>query len=163
MLSALKRGLDNFLELITAFVMGALVVDVTWQVVTRFVLQDPSNWTEELATYLLIWVGLLGSAVALNRKAHLGIDYFVGKLDEKKRLFTEIFAFACTGSFAVAVLLIGGLQLVVETFELGQRAPATNLQLGYVYLAVPLAGFFISLYSLEFLFESIMKFKKAEG
>ncbi|NIX00358.1 MAG: TRAP transporter small permease subunit, partial [Phycisphaerae bacterium] len=54
--------------------MGVLVIDVTWQVITRFVLKNPSSWTEELATYLLIWVGLLGAAVALHRGAHLGID-----------------------------------------------------------------------------------------
>ena len=91
MLKKLKTGLDKSLEFVTAFSMAALVVDVTWQVITRFILNNPSSWTEEVATYLMIWVGLLGSAVALNRRAHLGIDYFVGKLDFKKRLITESF------------------------------------------------------------------------
>ncbi|MFQ5772096.1 MAG: TRAP transporter small permease [bacterium] len=155
-----KKWLDRTLEFLTTLVMGVLVLDVTWQVVTRFVLKNPSSWTEELATYLLIWVGLLGSAVALNRGAHLGIDYFVGKLSDKKRLYSEVFVFTCIVAFAVSVLLIGGIQLVTETFQLGQTAPATGLKLGYVYLAVPIAGFFIALYSGEFLVESILKIKK---
>jgi TRAP-type C4-dicarboxylate transport system permease small subunit len=160
MLTKLKTGLDKGLEFITAVSMAALVVDVTWQVITRFILNDPSSWTEEIATYLMIWVGLLGSAVALNRRAHLGIDYFVGKLDFKKRLITESIVVICVAVFSISVLMLGGYQLVKETFELGQTAPATGIKLGYVYIAVPVAGFFLTIYSLEFLYELIVKFKQ---
>ena len=156
---AFKTVLDKLLDSLTAVSMAVLVLDVTWQVITRFILKNPSNWTEELATFLMIWVGLLGSAVALNRGAHLGIDYFVGKLPEKKRLITTAFAFACTAAFSVSVLLIGGFRLVSLTFTQGQVSPALKIPMGYVYLSVPIAGFFLSLYSIEFMVETIVKFK----
>lgn len=159
MLSRLKRGLDRGLEVITAVSMGALVIDVTWQVITRFILNNPSSWTEEIATYLMIWVGLLGAAVALHRKAHLGIDYFVGKLEEKKRLFTEVLVYVCVAAFSSTVLVVGGYQLVSETFQRGQTAPATGIELGYVYVAIPVSGFFITLYSLQFLVATISKLR----
>lgn len=149
MLTTLKTWVDRFVEFTTLLVMGVLVLVVLWQVATRFVLKNPSSWTEELATYLLVWVGLLGSAVALNRGAHLGIDYFVGRLAHRQRLWTELAVFISVAGFAVSVLLVGGWQLVSETFQLGQTAPATGLKLGYVYLVVPITGFFITFYSLE--------------
>jgi len=161
-MKVIKKWLDKTLEFFTALVMGGLVLDVLWQVATRFILKNPSSWTEELATYLLIWVGLLGSAVALNRGAHLGIDYFVGKLMLKQRLLTEVFVFVCVIGFGLSVLVLGGLRLVTETFLLGQVSPAIGIQLGYVYLAVPIAGFFISLYALEFLFQTIKKLRTLE-
>ena len=161
-MKVIKKWLDKTLEFLTAGVMGVLVLDVLWQVATRFILKNPSSWTEELATYLLIWVGLLGSAVALKRGAHLGIDYFVGKLMFKQRLLTEIFVFVCVIGFALSVLVFGGLRLVTETFLLGQVSPAIGIRLGYVYLAVPIAGFFISMYALEFLFQTIKKLKSLE-
>jgi TRAP-type C4-dicarboxylate transport system permease small subunit len=160
MLKKLKNILDKSLDFVTATAMGILVIDVTWQVITRFILKDPSSWSEELATYLMIWVGLLGAAVALNRGAHLGIDYFVGKLPEKKKTFTEIVVFLCISAFSIAVLIYGGITLVDETFVLGQVAPATGIKMGYVYLAVPISGFFITIYSIEFMIESILKLKK---
>lgn len=163
MLAALKKGLDRSLEFVTALSMGVLVVDVTWQVITRFILRNPSEWTEELATYLMVWVGLLGSAVALNRRRHLGIDYFVGKLAEKKRLYAEIFVFGCISAFSILVLFWGGFRLVTITFMQGSRLPALGILLGYVYLAVPIAGFFIFLYGLEFLIESMLKLRKLKG
>ena len=160
MLKAIKLKLDQALEFLTALIMGVLVIDVTWQVITRFILKDPSSWTEELATYLMIWVGLLGAAVALHRGAHLGIDYFVGKFNPQKRLVTEMFVHASIFAFAVSVLLLGGFDLVLETFQLGQVAPATGIRLGYVYLAVPISGFFISIYGIEFFVETLLRFRK---
>lgn len=147
----IKKILDFGLETLVAAVMGILVLDVTWQVFTRFVLRNPSSWTEELATFLLIWVGLLGASVALNRGAHLGIDFFVLKLSPQRRLYTELFVFASIAIFSCAVLMIGGGILVTRTLSLQQTSPALGIQMGYVYLALPISGFFLTLYSLEFL------------
>jgi TRAP-type C4-dicarboxylate transport system permease small subunit len=142
----IKRFLDKALEGLVIVVVAVLVVDVLWQVFTRYVLGDPSSWSEELATFLLIWVSLLGAAVALNRGAHLGIDYFVGKLPALKRLYTEIVVFVCICLFSLFVMVFGGVDLVKSTFELKQVSPALGLPMGYVYLAVPISGFFLVLY-----------------
>lgn len=156
----LKKILDRFLETLVAASMAVLTIDVTWQVITRFILKNPSSWTEELATYLMIWVGLLGAAVALNYKDHLGIDYFVGKLPQKKRLYIETFVYLCIAAFSVLVMFGGGLRLVAITFRFGQLSPAMNLPMGYVYLAVPVAGVFLAIYSIEFFIETILKLKR---
>jgi TRAP-type C4-dicarboxylate transport system permease small subunit len=150
-----KKALDKSLEMLTALTMGLLVIDVTWQVITRFILNNPSSWTEELAIFLTIWVGLLGSAVALRRKAHLGIDFFVQKFPVKIRLYSEIFIYICTAAFAIAVLFLGGLRVVTQTLMQDQITPALGIKMGYVYLALPISGFFIGLYSIEFLVASL--------
>ena len=151
----IKKALDKALELLVIVVVAVLVLDVLWQVFTRYILEHPSSWTEELATFLLIWVSLLGAAVALNRGAHLGIDYFVGKLPPKTRVRTEVFVFACIALFSVLVMVIGGTRLVARTFELKQISPALKLPWGYVYLAVPISGFFLALYAILALGERI--------
>ena len=155
MLKSIKKVLDSSLEFLVIAVVAVLVVDVLWQVFTRFILKNPSTWTEELAVFMLIWVSLLGAAVALGRGAHLGIDYFVGKLSPRKRLYTEIFVFLCISAFSLAVMVIGGIELVSNTLELGQVSPALGVKVGYVYLAVPISGFFLVLYSVIGLVERL--------
>lgn len=152
----IKKVLDRSLEFLVAFLMGVLVVDVSWQVFTRYVMGHQASWTEELAVFLLMWVGLLGASVALNRGAHLGIDYFVGKLKPKTRVYTELAVFASTGLFALFVMMIGGGQLVRLTLVREQISPAMGIQMGYVYMAIPISGFFLLLYSLEFLVERVL-------
>jgi TRAP-type C4-dicarboxylate transport system permease small subunit len=154
LLRLLRLGLDRLLETLVAVVMGVLVVDVIWQVFTRYALGKPSSWTEELATYLMIWVGLLGASVALKRGAHLGIDYFVLKLPPRVRVGTEVLVFAVAAVFSVFVLVIGGFKLALDEFD--QISPALGLRKGYVYMALPISGFFLTLYSLEFLVNRIV-------
>jgi TRAP-type C4-dicarboxylate transport system permease small subunit len=154
-MTKLKNILDKCLEVLVMVSVAVLVIDVLWQVFTRFVMGDPSSWTEELATFLLIWVALLGSAVALGRGAHLGIDYFVGKLDDRIRMRTELFVFAVVALFSLLVMVIGGVGLVMRTLELEQISVALKLPMGYVYLAVPISGAFLVLYSLIGFFERL--------
>ncbi len=148
MLRSIKKLLDKTLEFVVMVCVGLLVLDVLWQVFTRRVLNNPSKWTEELAVILLVWVALLGAAVALGRGAHLGIDYFASKLSYKKRVFTEIISFVLIALFAIYVMVYGGFDLVRSTLELGQITPALGLKMGYVYLAVPVSGLFMLLYSI---------------
>jgi TRAP-type C4-dicarboxylate transport system permease small subunit len=166
MLSKVKKTLDRSLEILVTVSMAVLVVDVVWQVFTRYVLRNPSDWTEELATFLMIWVGLLGGSVALNRGAHLGIDYFVLKLSPKKRLYAELFVFFCIAVFSLLVLVIGGIDLVRITMKTDQIPPALGARIGlkmwHVYLALPISGFFLVLYSVEFFIERIIAVAKGK-
>ncbi len=158
-LPIVKKVLDRSLEVLVMVVVAVLVLDVLWQVFTRLVLKNPSTVTEELATFMLIWVALLGAAVALGRGAHLGIDYFVGKLPARARTFTEVIVFCCVAAFSFLVMVVGGIDLVSSMLELGQESPALRIRMGYVYLAVPISGFFLTLYAVIDLVERIARLR----
>jgi len=160
-LQMVKKVLDRSLEVLVMVVVAVLVLDVLWQVFTRLVLRDPSTVTEELATFMLIWVALLGAAVALGRGAHLGIDYFVGKLPARTKTFTEVIVFLCVAAFSFLVMIVGGIDLVASMLELGQESPALRVKVGYVYLAVPISGFFLTLYAVIGLVERIAQLRTA--
>jgi TRAP-type C4-dicarboxylate transport system permease small subunit len=155
MFGVIKKFLDRLLESLVMIVMGVLVLDVLWQVFSRLVIKNPSKWTEELAVFLLIWVPLLGAAIALGRGAHLGIDYFVSKLPVKIKAITEMAVFLLIALFSFLVMIVGGIDLVSSTLQLNQTSPALNVKIGLVYIAVPVSGFFLVLYSLIALFERI--------
>jgi TRAP-type C4-dicarboxylate transport system permease small subunit len=148
-LLAVKTALVRLLEWIVIAVVAALVLDVLWGVFSRFVLRAPSRWTEEVATTLLIWVSLLGAAVAFGRNEHLGIDYVVKKFDPSARRLMAIVVQLLVALFAGAVMVFGGYILVSETLGAGQLLPALGIRSGHVYLAVPISGAFILLFCLE--------------
>ena len=160
-LQIIRKTLDRSLETLVVLVMAVLVLDVSWQVFTRFILKDPSIWTDELATFLLIWVSLLGAAVALKRGAHLGMDYFVERMTPNRRLYVAVFVYLCTGLFSLSVMTVGGATLVVRKLQLQETSPALGLDLGYVYLALPISGFFLTIYSIELLVDSVRALLRA--
>jgi TRAP-type C4-dicarboxylate transport system permease small subunit len=148
-LVALRHKLAWLLEQAVILAVAALVLDVLWGVCTRFVLGSPSRWTEEVATFLLIWVALLGAAVAFGRREHLGLDYFVKKLDPSAQLLMSMVGQIIVIAFATSAMTYGGYVLVTETLQSGQVTPALGIKMGYVYLAVPISGVFIVLFCLE--------------
>ena len=157
----IRPYVDKFLSYVLIGLMLVMVLDVTWQVVTRFILRHPSSWTEETANFLLIWIGLLGSGMAMSRKAHLGIDYFVNKLSPKKRELTRIIVFVLALFFSLVILVYGGFKLVTVTLATNQLSPALQVKMGYIYLALPLSGVFIAYHSLLFLLQSFTDWRRA--
>ena len=145
----IRTILIRSLEITVMVVVAVLVLDVVWQVVTRFIMKDPSRWTDELATMLLIWVSLLGASVGFIRKVHLGVDYFVGKLKGKLKLSIEFLVYLLIIAFAGIILIYGGYTLVSDTLNTGQPSPALQVEMGYIYLALPISGIFIAIFALE--------------
>jgi TRAP-type C4-dicarboxylate transport system permease small subunit len=148
-ISQTLKALVRVLEWLTIVLFAALVLDVLWGVVSRYVLGTQSRWTEELAIYLLVWVSLLGATLAFRDRAHLGVDYFVGKLDPSARRLATIIAEVAVILFASFGLVYGGYMLVSETLRSGQLTPAMGWKIGYFYSVVPLSGLFIVAFSLE--------------
>lgn len=139
------------LEWLTIGMFASLLLDVLWGVVSRYLLGSQSRWTEELAVYLLVWVSLLGAALVFRDRGHLGVDYFVGKLDPAARRLCAIIAEIAIMVFAGFVLIGGGWMLVSETLGSGQLTPAMGWPIGYLYSVVPLSGLFIMAFSIEHL------------
>ncbi len=146
-MKTLRTAIDHLLGSAICVLMGVMVINVLWQVFTRFVIRHPSSFTEELARYMMIWIGLLGAAYATGQKAHLALDLLTANLQGGKRRVSEFIIHSCVLLFALAVMVGGGGRLVWIQLSLGQESAALQWKLGYVYLAVPLAGIFIAFYS----------------
>ncbi|AQQ08772.1 2,3-diketo-L-gulonate TRAP transporter small permease protein YiaM [Sedimentisphaera cyanobacteriorum] len=118
-----------------------------------------AKWTEELARFLLVWVALLGGALAFGENAHLGVDYFVGKLAPEARKLVKVFTQLTVLFFAIAVFIIGGVQVASANMDQTTAAltPALGVTMGHVYFALPIAGAFIILFTAEQLAETILE------
>lgn len=158
MLEKVKKKIDRLLERMLMILMAVNVINVLWQVFTRFILKDPSSFTEELARFLLIWVGLLGASYAAGKKMHLAIDVFLQSLKDKKKIIAEVCIQFFILLFSLFVMVIGGLRLVTITLTLNQISAALRIKLGYVYLVLPLSGLLILFYASVFIVERLQVF-----
>ena len=145
----------SVLKVFLMILMSAIVIDVVWQIFTRFILRDPSSYTEELAGFLLIWIGLLGASYALYSKAHLGIDILTSRLEGRQKKISTLSIYSLVILFALFIPLIGGMRLVNITFTLQQISPAMGIPMGYVYLVLPLTGILMIYFSVIFIIQAL--------
>lgn len=154
-----KKVLAYFLIII----VSAMVVAVFWQVLTRIAFKAPAVWTEETSTYLLMWCGVIGAAYAYGEKAHVGMEYFAQKLNKKNGLILELIITLLIAYFSFQIFILGGINFVQNAFINGQTSPTMNIPTGYLYLCLPISGFFILTFCLEFFIEDLNSLLALKG
>ena len=85
----ISRRILNFVGRAEVFaavtILGAIVAIILSQVFSRYVLGRPLIWAEELATYLLIWLGFVAASVAYKLRRHITIQTFGGLLSPRTK------------------------------------------------------------------------------
>jgi TRAP-type C4-dicarboxylate transport system permease small subunit len=134
----MMRKLDHLVALFEntlAFVLvvGVLII-VALQIVFRFFLHSPLSWSEELASYILVWTAFLGLAIAQRDGSHIAMQIFPKVNESPVGRWT-----AWAGMVVLFCLLgIGGLRLAIQNGE--EQSPAMSLPFWVVYMSLPLSG-----------------------
>jgi TRAP-type C4-dicarboxylate transport system permease small subunit len=99
---------------------------------------------------LLVWVGILGSALAFRQRAHLGVDALVRVYPLKVRLALDHVATLLVGLFSLFVLLVGGYLVAETAFRGGWKMPGIEwLNRGWFYLVLIFAGVLMLVYCID--------------
>jgi TRAP-type C4-dicarboxylate transport system permease small subunit len=147
----MKLLIDKYISWLLIALMAIITLDVVWGVFTRYALGNQASWTEELARYMLVWIGILGAAYASGQQKHLAIDLISDKLSPVNQKKVQIFINVIIAFFALTVMVIGGIRLMYITHTLGQNSAAMRIPMALVYSAIPLAGVLVIYYKIEVL------------
>ena len=145
--------MNTFRDWITKILNGlagisflAMVILTCWQVLTRYVLKNPSTWSEELVGYLFAWMSLLGASIVTSERGHMNIPIIVEKFSasvQKALLcFGELIAFL----FSAVIILFGGV--VITTLAMGQMTSSLGVPIGIFYIVLPLCGVLNMIYTI---------------
>lgn len=133
--------LSNMLhEVVKGFLVAtgaAMSVVVFLQVFFRFVIYVPFPWSEEIARYLMIWMGMVGTATAMRYGRHIGVTVLIERLPPRVCRFLSPFIDLAMVVFLV-VMAKEGFRLAMENVV--QRSPAMDLPMVIPYLAIPVGA-----------------------
>lgn len=142
----IKLFLDQFIQILIAILMALMVINVTWQVFSRYVMGDPSSFTDELSRYMMVWLGLAGAAYVSGKNGHLAIDILPGKLHGRKLLALQLFIHLMVIFFGLVIMIWGGGNLVYITQILQQKSATLQIPLSWIYGIVPVSGVLVVFY-----------------
>lgn len=151
---------DQFLDwirIIVKYIMllmaTSIFVIILFTVFSRYLTNFVLSWSEEVPRYLLVWIGFLGGALAVDSKDHIGFDYLFNKLPPRGREVLSLF-------LNLGIALIGWIMLVygmdfVKQFgaDWMESIPYTNV---WFYTALPVSGALILLFVIRQELEVIM-------
>ena len=150
----MRKKIDQVLSYVLIVLMAVMVLNVLWQVFSRFLLGSPSSFTDELARYLMIWIGILGAAYVAGQNLHVAIDVLPRKFSQETQKKLHLLVKVLIILFALGGLVIGGSRLGYIVHVLDQNSPALQVPLSVVYLVLPLSGILIVYYKISDILKS---------
>lgn len=144
-MKALRNVLTKTLNVLAGVSFIAMVLLTCWQVFTRYVLQNPSSWSEELVSYLFAWASLLGASLITGERGHMNIPILVERMSPPVQkalgIFGELIAFAFSG----IILVYGGI--AISQLAMGQMTSSLGVAVGVFYVVMPLCGILNMIYT----------------
>lgn len=158
-MNKIRKGITGILNGLAGLSFAAMVLLTCWQVFTRYVLKNPSTWSEELVGYLFAWMSLLGASLVTQERGHMNIPVLIERLGA-----TGQKVFHCLGEliaflFSVVILVFGGIQ--ITNLAMGQMTSSLGVPIGIFYIVLPLCGVLNMIYTV-FNMVDILKGKPEE-
>lgn len=142
----LRKILDMVLSILAGGSFIIMTVLTCYQVITRYVLGNPSSWSEELVSYLFAWMALLGASLVCGERGHMNIPLLVDKANPGAKKALCIFAELVAAGFAATILVYGGAQ--ITKLAMGQMTSSLGVAIGVFYVVLPLSGVLNVIYSI---------------
>ncbi len=130
------------MRFLMALAMLTLLVFGTWQIFTRWILGNPSTFTDELLRYVLIIAGFIGSAYCFYRDEHLALTLVTDKATGAFKIVLDVFIEACILFFVVYVFIFGGLKLANTATNVSS---VMHIPMKTLYMIEPICGVLIVL------------------
>ena len=147
-MNKVSHTIDRIARVILAIMLSVMIVVVLFGVVNRFLLKLPVSWTEEVSRFLMIWICMLGSTIAVKNGSHVAVLYFISKFREESRQKIAFINHLLIIAFLIIPSLYG-LKLCIS--QAGQLSPALRISMFYPFLSVPFGCIIMILHELALL------------
>jgi len=157
MIKSILESLCNVLRVLLALLVGALVIPVIMQVIARYTGIIPVYlWTEELATFIFVWVVMIGSVIAVWDGIHFDVQVIPDSTNPLILFFQKAIVFTLVGMFGAMFFWYG---IYYTEFGNNQRSVMMQANLAAIHITVPLAGFLWCVFSLYRLVEAFQQYR----
>ncbi|MBR3174480.1 MAG: TRAP transporter small permease [Oscillospiraceae bacterium] len=159
-LDAIKNVLNKILEILGTVTLGIMTILVVYQVITRYVFNAPSPFSEALSQYLFVWMIMFGSAYVYGSREHLTIDLLKDKFSPKLNMIVEVIANICLFAFILLVCVYGGWKYTAS--QVNRIDPSLHISMAILYTSVPFTGVITLYYAVYNCISSIRNYQQGK-
>lgn len=150
-------ALSDKINRIVQFVLGAmaiimLVVNLA-QIAGRYVFFHSIPWSEELSTYMYVWIIFLSLHMLSKERSELSIDAIRCKNPRNAKII--LILRESISLLAVAVLLVASIMIVSKSMQFPQKTASLKLNTSVMYLCMPISFFLVTLQKLTNIIKAV--------
>jgi TRAP-type C4-dicarboxylate transport system permease small subunit len=141
-----KKIVDTVLQWLSIAIVVLMTVFVTYQVITRYLFNNPSAVSEAIARYLFVWLAIFGGAYVFGKREHMNLVFVRDRFSPKAQIVLQIISELLIAIFAILVMILGGYTYTVKQIVLME--PSLLFSMAYIYACLPIGGVLILFYCL---------------
>jgi len=130
--------LDLCVEVATSLMFSIMLTIVVLGVVFRYFLNAPLSWSEEIPRYIMVWMTFMACSIAIKRKQHIGMVFFVERFPPAVRKYLTLLSNILIVIFLLVAMHHG--YLLAQMVGGDQRTPMANIPMAWLYLSIPVAS-----------------------
>ncbi|MET3504716.1 TRAP transporter small permease [Halalkalibacter oceani] len=147
---------------IATFALSAIILLTGTHVFSRYVLNHPLPWVEEVTIGLFVWFVYIGISSAMKRNSHVGVDYFVNKMPRPLRIISLFIRAAAIYYVLFYIFIYLGMDFTMQASS--KLTPILGISYQAINIAVPIAGLFTSIYFTRSFIRTLqLEFRKEGG
>ena len=158
-MQSMRNVLNRIMNVLAGVSLIAMTALTCWQVFTRYILNNPSTWSEELVGYLFAWASLFGASLITGERGHMNIPVVVERMPAKAQKFFAIFGEVIAMLFSAIILIYGGYKITL--LAMGQMTSSLGIAVGVFYIAMPVCGVINILYTVLNIYDICKKKEEA--
>lgn len=126
--------------------MVVMTAIISWQIFGRFVLNDTPKWSEQLAGILMVYMTMIGGALALRENRHIALTYFRDRWSPRARARARLLSYLLVAAFGL-LMMVSGFRMthLVQAWTI----PTLGVSQSLNYWSFPVAGLLIFVFALD--------------
>lgn len=158
-MNSISKAIDRLNHFVLYFIsiVFALVTILTiYQVFARYILKSPLVWSEGLIRYAVIWIVLLGTAIALRKGLLISVETVLFLVPKKVKIILNYMILFINVIFLV-ILTVVGFNVISNLAH--STTGAIDIPVSWLYAAIP-CGSILALINCIGVFFDLMTNKK---
>src|SRR5690625_3729423 len=146
----------------TEGIIGIALMIVTFllfiNIILRFFFSSGITWAEEFIRYSIIWITFIGASVCFQRGSHIAVDLLIDFVPKKMKKLLATIIHLLSIVFMIFIIIYG-IELVVFSKETGHLAAALQIEMYWIYLAMPVGA---ALSLVQIIIQTVNTLRKSE-
>lgn len=145
-LNNIRKVINTVIKIACILLFGFMVIIGTYQILVRYIFNNPSTISEELLTYSFTWLSLFAAAYVFGKREHMRMGFLADKLNKKRLTILNAIIEIIIIAFALIVMVYGGVS--ITSLSMTQKTASLGIPMGYIYIVLPITGIIITLYGI---------------
>jgi len=106
---------------LSSYVIVAMVLMMTYEVVCRYVFNAPTIWSAEMNQYALCFISMMGGGYAILKDEHVRVDILYHRFSPRRQAAIDLLTWWLVIVFCIVLMWKGG-DMAVEAFIKGEKS-----------------------------------------